>query len=90
VTFAYIEREVTSILSDREKSKTSKVAAGISHDSEDPVASSGHILHSEENHVAASLQRVNLARRSQSQPMANTESPNQHGRQCLKKNVKML
>jgi hypothetical protein len=39
VTFAYIEREVTSILSDREKSKTSKVAAEISHDSEDPVAS---------------------------------------------------
>jgi hypothetical protein len=30
---------VTSILSDREKSKTSKVAAEISHDSEDPVAS---------------------------------------------------
>ena len=37
VTFAYIEREVTSILADREKSKTSKVAE-ISHDSEDPVA----------------------------------------------------
>ncbi len=38
MTFAYIEREVTSILADREKSKTSKVAAEISHDSKNPIA----------------------------------------------------
>ena len=39
VTFAYLEREVTSILADREKNKTNKVAAEISQDSEDPIAS---------------------------------------------------
>ena len=37
VTFAYIEREVTSILADKEKSKASKATAEISQ--EDPIAS---------------------------------------------------
>ena len=37
VTFAYIEREITSILSDREKRKNGKVTAEISQD--EPIAS---------------------------------------------------
>ena len=34
-----LEREFTSILADRKKNKTNKVAAEISQDSEDPIAS---------------------------------------------------
>ena len=37
VTFAYIEREITSILSDREKRKNGKVTSEISQDA--PIAS---------------------------------------------------
>ncbi len=36
--YTYLEREVTSILADREKNKTIKVAAEISQDSKDPIA----------------------------------------------------
>jgi hypothetical protein len=39
VAFAYLEREVTSILVDREMNKTNKVTAEISQDSEDPIVS---------------------------------------------------
>jgi hypothetical protein len=87
VTYAYLEREVTS-LAEREKNKTNKVAAEISQDSEDPIASVATFYTASVatyykftlrkgvfNH-AERLTRVNRARPYQRQLMENTESPN--------------
>ena len=78
VTFAYIEREVTSILADREKVRLAKLLKSLMTLKTKSLQWPHFTLRKRSFNHVASLLRVNLARLSLSQPVTNTESPDQH------------
>ena len=89
VTFAYIEREVTSILADKQKSKASKLLLRFLRRTR--LLRWPHFLPRKSGfNLVENLPQIRHARPYLSQLVVITEFPNQHGKQCLRMSDKRL